>query len=74
MDVADIGCVTVVEHQLSNMDATTQDVQPEQDSHSPSFVSTYISYFAFHMFTSLKSTEYFHNFVYFFLSCKELFV
>lgn len=37
MDVADIGCVTVVEHQLSNTDATAQDVQPEQDSHSPSF-------------------------------------
>ncbi|XP_051038794.1 transcription factor TFIIIB component B'' homolog [Phodopus roborovskii] len=34
MDVADIGCVTVVEHQLSNMDATTQDVQPEKDLHS----------------------------------------
>ncbi|XP_040584827.1 transcription factor TFIIIB component B'' homolog isoform X3 [Mesocricetus auratus] len=36
MDVADMGCVTVVEHQLSNMDATTQDVQPE-DLHSSSF-------------------------------------
>lgn len=35
MDVADIGCVTV-EHQLSNTDATTQDVQPE-DLHSPAF-------------------------------------
>ncbi|XP_075832340.1 transcription factor TFIIIB component B'' homolog isoform X4 [Microtus pennsylvanicus] len=36
MDVADIGCVTVVEHQLSNTDATTEDVQPE-DLHSPAF-------------------------------------
>lgn len=37
MDVADIGCVTVVEHQLSNTDATTQDVQAEDDLHSPAF-------------------------------------
>ncbi|XP_036062671.1 transcription factor TFIIIB component B'' homolog isoform X2 [Onychomys torridus] len=37
MDVADVGCVTVVEHQLSNTDATTQDVQPEKDLHSQSF-------------------------------------
>ncbi|XP_057645601.1 transcription factor TFIIIB component B'' homolog isoform X5 [Chionomys nivalis] len=37
MDVADIGCVTVLEHQLSNTDATTEDVQPEEDLHSPAF-------------------------------------
>ncbi|XP_013205129.1 transcription factor TFIIIB component B'' homolog isoform X5 [Microtus ochrogaster] len=37
MDVADIGCVTVVEHQLSNTDPTTEDVQPEEDLHSPAF-------------------------------------
>ncbi|KAL6043869.1 hypothetical protein STEG23_011825 [Scotinomys teguina] len=37
MDVTDIGCVTVVEHQLSNTDSTTQDVQPEKDLHSSSF-------------------------------------
>ncbi|XP_027257434.1 transcription factor TFIIIB component B'' homolog isoform X2 [Cricetulus griseus] len=37
MDVTDMGCVTVVEHQLSNMDATTQDVQPGKDLHSSSF-------------------------------------
>ncbi|KAL1783607.1 transcription factor TFIIIB component B-like isoform X2 [Sigmodon hispidus] len=37
MDVADIECVTIVEHQLSNTDATTQDMQPEKDLHSSSF-------------------------------------
>ncbi|XP_021517591.1 transcription factor TFIIIB component B'' homolog isoform X2 [Meriones unguiculatus] len=36
MDVADVGCVTV-EHQLSNMDAATQDVHPEKDLHPSSF-------------------------------------
>ncbi|XP_051028423.1 transcription factor TFIIIB component B'' homolog [Acomys russatus] len=36
MNVADIGCATVVEHKVSNMDATTQDVQPEKVLH-PSF-------------------------------------
>ncbi|XP_059132277.1 transcription factor TFIIIB component B'' homolog [Peromyscus eremicus] len=37
MDVADLGCVTVVEPQRSDTDTTTQDVQPEKDPHSPSF-------------------------------------
>lgn len=54
MDVADIGCVTV-EHQLSNTDATTQDVQPEEDLHSPAFVSTCV-HGCLSLFTSLKST------------------
>ncbi|XP_028646050.1 transcription factor TFIIIB component B'' homolog isoform X2 [Grammomys surdaster] len=31
MDATDVGCVTVVEHQLSHMGVTTQDVQPEKE-------------------------------------------
>lgn len=66
MDVADIGCVTVVEHQLANMDATTEDVQPEEDLHSPAFVST-LFMFAFPCLPPSKVQDYFHNGLYFFL-------
>lgn len=64
MDVADIGCVTV-EHQLSNMDATTQDVQPEEDLHSPAFVST-VFMFAFPCLPPSRVQDRFHNCLYFF--------
>uniref|UniRef100_A0A8C6ENL8 BDP1ral transcription factor IIIB subunit n=1 Tax=Marmota marmota marmota TaxID=9994 RepID=A0A8C6ENL8_MARMA len=39
-NVADIGCVTVVEHELSNTDVSTQEVKEEKNSNTSSFVST----------------------------------
>lgn len=37
MDVADMGCVTVVEHELSHTDAAAQAVQPEKAVHPSPF-------------------------------------
>ncbi|XP_048656066.1 transcription factor TFIIIB component B'' homolog [Marmota marmota marmota] len=39
-NVADIGCVTVVEHELSNTDVSTQEVKEEKNSNTSSFEIT----------------------------------
>jgi hypothetical protein len=47
VNVADEGCVTVVEHQLLNTDMTFQEVKQEQNLNVPSFVSIHFNGFLF---------------------------
>lgn len=39
MDGADLGCLTVVDHQLSHVDIAARDEQPEKAVYPSSFVS-----------------------------------
>jgi len=71
MDGADLGCLTVVDHQLSHVDIAARDEQPEKAVYPSSFVSHV--YMMPSLDYLLRVQEYFHN-VYFFLSYGELFL